>query len=136
MPVDSAGSLAPTRLRTGVVSYAARACRAMPAAALVEVRPELSDTRLLALPAGSPVVIQARAAGRARTHTQAQRAHTHTQSHRRARRGARHGRRRHRRRRRVVFGVVCAAGAAGSLSSPLCDPPAQPDRLGPNRVAV
>ncbi len=58
LPTDSAGSLTSARLRTGVIALKLRRCRVMPAAALVEVRPILSDTRLTELDPSSPVTLQ------------------------------------------------------------------------------
>ncbi len=58
IPTDSAGSLTTVRLRTGIIALQTRRCRVMPSAALVEVRPILSDTRLTELDPTSPVTLQ------------------------------------------------------------------------------
>ncbi len=58
LPTDNVGSLSTARLRTGVLALQPRRCRVMPAAALVEVRPVLSDTRLTQLDPASPVTLQ------------------------------------------------------------------------------
>jgi hypothetical protein len=58
LPTDNAGSLTAARLRTGVIVLQPRRCRVRPAAALVEVRPVLLDTRLTELDPASPVILQ------------------------------------------------------------------------------
>jgi hypothetical protein len=62
IPTDSAGSLTTARLRTGVIALQRRRCRVMPVSSLVEVRPRLSDTRLLELDPAAPVTLQVESA--------------------------------------------------------------------------